>query len=48
MKAHQKLTKIKCNLIGVIENMVDMSQYESYMDHYDYYNLVAEASEEPV
>ena len=47
IKAHQKLTKIKCNLIGVIENMVDMSQYESYMDHYDYYTLIAEASEEP-
>lgn len=46
IKAHQKLTKIKCNLIGVIENMVDMSQYEMYMDNYDYYTLVAEASNE--
>lgn len=46
VKAHQKLTKIKCNLIGVIENMVDMSQYETYMDNYDYYTLVAEASNE--
>lgn len=46
IKAHQKLTKIKCNLIGVIENMVDMSQYETYMDNYDYYTLVAEASNE--
>lgn len=45
-KAYQKLTKIKCNLIGVIENMVDMSQYETYMDNYDYYSLVAEASAE--
>lgn len=46
IKAYQKLTKIKCNLIGVIENMVDMSQYETYMDNYDYYTLVAEASHE--
>ena len=46
VKAYQKLTKIKCNLIGVIENMVEMSQYETYMDNYDYYNLVAEAEEE--
>lgn len=46
VKAYQKLTKIKCNLIGVIENMVDMSQYETYMDNYDYYSLVAEASNE--
>ena len=46
VKAHQKLTKIKCNLIGVIENMVDMSQYETYMDDYDYYSLIAEASEQ--
>jgi len=46
VQAHQKLTKIKCNLIGVIENMVDMSQYETYMDNYDYYTLVAEASTE--
>lgn len=46
IKAHQKLTKIKCNLIGVIENMVEMSQYETYMDNYDYYTLVAEASHE--
>lgn len=45
IKAHQKLTKIKCNLIGVIENMVEMSQYETYMDHYDYYTLIAEAEE---
>lgn len=45
VKAHQKLTKIKCNLIGIIENMVEMSQYETYMDHYDYYTLVAEAAE---
>lgn len=45
-KAYQKLTKIKCNLIGVIENMVDMSQYETYMDNYDYYTLVAGAVEE--
>ena len=46
VKAHQKLMKIKCNLIGVIENMVEMSQYETYMDNYDYYNLVSEAAEE--
>lgn len=46
IKAHQKLSKIKCNLIGVIENMVDMSQYETYMDNYDYYTLVAEAANE--
>ena len=46
IKAHQKLTKIKCNLIGVIENMVDIDQYETYMDHYDYYTLIAEASNE--
>ncbi|MBQ3194666.1 MAG: CpsD/CapB family tyrosine-protein kinase [Oscillospiraceae bacterium] len=46
IKAHQKLTKIKCNLIGVIENMVDMSQYETYMENYDYYTLVAEAANE--
>lgn len=45
IKAHQKLTKIKCNLIGVIENMVDMSQYETYMDNYDYYTLIAEATD---
>lgn len=44
IQAHQKLTKIKCNLIGVIENMVEMSQYETYMDNYDYYTLIAEAS----
>lgn len=44
VEAYQKLTKIKCNLIGVIENMVDMSQYETYMDNYDYYSLVADAS----
>ena len=46
VKAYQKLTKIRCNLVGVIENMVDMSQYETYMDNYDYYTLVAEAAEE--
>lgn len=45
IQAHQKLTKIKCNLIGVIENMVDMSQYETYMDNYDYYSLIAEAAD---
>lgn len=45
VKAYQKLTKIKCNLIGVIENMVDMSQYETYMDNYDYYTLVADAAD---
>ena len=45
IKAHQKLTKIKCNLIGVIENMVDMDAYETYMDNYDYYTLIAEASD---
>lgn len=45
VQAHQKLTKIKCNLIGVIENMVEMSQYETYMDNYDYYTLIAEASD---
>lgn len=44
VKAHQKLTKIKCNLIGVIENMADMREYESYMDSYDYYTLLSEAS----
>ena len=44
IKAHQKLSKIKCNLIGVVENMVDMRQYETYMDNYDYYTLVAEVS----
>ena len=43
IQAHQKLTKIKCNLIGIIENMVDMSQYEMYMDNYDYYTLIADA-----
>ena len=37
--------KIKCNLVGVIENMVEMSQYETYMDNYDYYTLIAEASD---
>jgi len=46
VKAYQKLSKIKCNLIGVVENMVDMHQYETYMDNYDYYTLVVEASEE--
>lgn len=46
VKAYQKLSKIKCNLVGVIENMVDISQYETYMDNYDYYTLVAEAEEE--
>ena len=46
VKAYQKLTKIKCNLVGVIENMVDRSQYETYMDTSDYYTLVAEAAEE--
>ncbi len=45
IKAHQKLTKIKCNLIGVVENMVDMRQYETYMDNYDYYSLVADTSD---
>ncbi|MBQ2991576.1 MAG: CpsD/CapB family tyrosine-protein kinase [Clostridia bacterium] len=44
VKAYQKLTKIKCNLIGVIENMADMREYETYMDNYDYYTLLAEAS----
>lgn len=43
-KAYQKLTKIKCNLIGVIENMVNMSEYETYMDDYDYYSLLANTS----
>ena len=47
IKAHQKLTKIKCNLIGVIENMVEMSQYETYMENYDYYTLIADASQTP-
>jgi len=42
-KAYQKLTKIKCNLIGVIENMVDMHEYETYMDDYDYYTLLSDA-----
>lgn len=41
-KAYQSLTRIKCNLIGVIENKVDMQEYETYMDHYDYYTLLAE------
>lgn len=40
-KAYQKLTKIECNLIGVIENMVDMREYETYMDHYNYYAKLA-------
>ena len=40
--AYQKLVKIKCNLIGVIENKVDMDEYETYMDNYDYYSLLAE------
>ena len=44
INAHQKLTKIKCNLIGVIENMVNMREYETYMDNYDYYSLLAGAS----
>ncbi len=44
-KAYQKLTRIKCNLIGVIENMADMREYETYMDDYDYYTLLADASE---
>ena len=44
-KAYQKLTKIKCNLIGVIENMVDMREYETYMDDYDYYTLRSAASD---
>lgn len=43
-KAYQKLTKIKCNLIGVIENMVDMREYETYMDNYDYYTLLADGT----
>ena len=47
IKAHQKLSKIKCNLIGVIENMVEMSQYETYMENYDYYTLIADASQNP-
>lgn len=42
-KAHQQLKRINCNLIGVIENMVDMKEYESYMDDYNYYNLSADA-----
>lgn len=37
-RAYQKLSKIKCNLIGVVENMVNMREYEMYMDNYDYYN----------
>lgn len=45
IKAHEKLKKIKCNIIGIIENMVDMRQYETYMDNYDYYTLVAEAEQ---
>lgn len=44
VKAHQKLTKIKCNLIGVIENMVDMREYEAYMDNYNYYSLLPDRS----
>ena len=40
-KAYQKLSKIKCNLIGVIENKVDIHEYETYMDNYDYYTLLA-------
>jgi len=44
VKAHQKLTKIKCNLIGVIENMVDMREYEAYMDNYNYYSLLTDRS----
>lgn len=40
-KAYQQLTKIKCNLIGVIENMVDMREYETYMDNYNYYTLLS-------
>lgn len=43
-KAYQKLTKIKCNLIGVIENMVDMREYEAYMDNYDYYSQLPDKS----
>ncbi len=43
-KAYQKLSKIKCNLIGVIENMVDMSEYENYMDNYDYYSLLTQGN----
>lgn len=39
-KAYQKLTRIKCNLIGVIENMVDMREYETYMEDYNYYTLL--------
>jgi len=44
-KAYQKLTKIKCNLIGVIENMVDMREYETYMEDYNYYSMLAGASQ---
>jgi len=40
-KAYQKLTRIQCNLIGVIENMVDMREYETYMDDYDYYTQLS-------
>ncbi len=43
-KAYQSLTRIKCNLIGVIENMVDMREYETYMDNYDYYTLLSGGS----
>lgn len=40
-KAYQKLTRINCNLIGVIENMADMREYEMHMEAYDYYTLTA-------
>ena len=42
-KACQKLTRIKCNLIGVVENMVDLREYETYMDDYDYYTHLSDA-----
>lgn len=44
-KAYQRLIRIQCNLIGVIENMVDMREYETYMDNYDYYTLLAGGSD---
>lgn len=44
-KAYRKLTENRCNLIGVIENMVDMREYRSYMEDYDYYTPSAAAKD---
>ncbi len=48
IQARQKLSKIKCNLIGVIENMVEMNQYETYMRNYGYITPPAAEQKEPI